>query len=260
MRARVWAEIVETRFLSYGQKATMYQLFETYYDSVSREGFERDLMEKDDVILLLSDDGICGFSTLLKKDMIIDGKPVLGIYSGDTILEKKYWGSSALGRRFLWYLWLQKMKNPFRPVYWFLISKGYKTYLLMANNFQEFYPRLNHCIPSLEKKLMDSFYEDKFGHQYSSHTGVIKFFRSGCRLKSEVAAVTEELRAQIPNVDFFARMNPHWQKGEELACIAKMTLTMPVRYFIKKVIQPYLRPTVRAPIPQTHVSRVEVAK
>ena len=67
-------------------------------------------------------------------------------------LNKQFWGSPALGIQFLIYLWKLKIKSITRPVYWFLISKGYKTYLLMANNFSEHYPRFEKSTPTFEKK------------------------------------------------------------------------------------------------------------
>jgi hypothetical protein len=36
-----------------------------------------------------------------------------------------------------------------------------------------------------------------------------------------------------PRVAFFAESNPDWREGVELACIARMTLVMPVHYAIK---------------------------
>jgi len=39
------------------------------------------------------------------------------------------------------HLLLAKIRTPGRRVYWFLISKGYKTYLLLARTFLGFLPR-----------------------------------------------------------------------------------------------------------------------
>jgi hypothetical protein len=103
----------------------MYEVLNKYYES-----------EKDAVILMRDsvENRIQGFSTILDVRMKIGGKTVVGAFSGDTIIERSYWGQGILGKAFLSYMLKQKLKNPFRTFYWFLISKGYKTYLLMANN------------------------------------------------------------------------------------------------------------------------------
>ena len=77
-------------------------------------------------MILLKDAGqtIQGFSTLLSLRVDMAGRRVRGVFSGDTVLDKCYWGSRALGKAFLRYLALEKLKSPAEPLYWLLISKG----------------------------------------------------------------------------------------------------------------------------------------
>lgn len=234
----VKARVVPVRQLGLGSRVQMYRIFQTYYDGASWDQFQHDLSEKNDVILLENIGGsICGFSTLQWKTMEVGGQSVIGVFSGDTILEQKYWGNPALGIKFLSYLWELKLKNLGKPVYWFLISKGYKTYLLMANNFAHSYPHFLRQTPSFEQKLMDKFYADKFGDLYVPERGIISLAQGPtCKLKHQVAPITETLKITVPSVGYFAHKNPNWAGGDELACIAKMTLGMPVRYALKKVI------------------------
>ncbi len=271
-KKRVRARVVSIRELDLAKREKMYRLLQSYYHGVSWEQFQSDLTEKNDVILLEHrDDGICGFSTLLQKEIEIGGRKVIGVFSGDTILEQKYWGSPALGIRFLGYLWGLKLKNLGTPVYWFLISKGYKTYLLMANNFKTSFPDLRRATPHFEKSLMDRFYSAKYGAHYQPERGVISFAGTEtCRLKEQIAPITEELRQSVPRVAFFVKSNPNWAAGDELACIAKMTLDMPVRYAIKKLILPRSRKkahsssvrgvSARAPLPAGYERRISVVR
>ena len=57
------------------------------------------------------------------------------------ILERRFWGYGGLQMAFAKHLLLAKIRTPGRRVYWFLISKGYKTYLLLARTFLGFLPR-----------------------------------------------------------------------------------------------------------------------
>lgn len=236
-RPSFFAEMKEVPTLGTLEIERMHSIFSKYYINHNKEQFVSDLFEKDKVILLRDSKlkSIKGFSTLLKVDLKPFGQNAVGIYSGDTVLEKEYWGNKALGVAFLKYLWSEKVKNPTRPVYWFLISKGYKTYLLMANNFKTYYPRVELATPPLYTRLMDSFYGHRFSKSYKSDTGTIEFDNTACCLKEKVAEISEEL-LKNKKIQFFAKMNPNWHRGDELACIAEMTLLMPLQYFLKKTL------------------------
>lgn len=235
LRPNVRVQICATEDLSSTEIERMYSVFAKYYNNHDRDVFVRDLLEKDSVFLLRDSKtkAIQGFSTLLKVDLNKYGADAVGFYSGDTVLEREYWGSRALGIAFLFHIWRVKMKNPFRPIYWFLISKGYKTYLLMSNNFDTHYPRLHQSIPAQIKSVMDSFYGDRFGAQYDSEKGVIAFNGASCCLKEKVAAISHEL-IKNEKIKFFAEKNPNWEKGWELACLAEMKIWTPFLYLFKR--------------------------
>jgi hypothetical protein len=214
----------------------MYQVFSQYYDHHSFPQFCLDLEEKNHVILLLDQKSktIQGFSTLLQTQLSTSKGKCLGVYSGDTVVDKKYWGSGALGIEFLKYLFFLKLRNPFKPVYWFLISKGYKTYLIMANNFATHYPNYNKETPAHFSQLMQDFYSKKFAQKFCPQTGVIKASIDSCHLKTNVAEIDPEL-LKIPRIQFFQNKNQGWRSGDELCCIAEMELTLPFRYAFKKM-------------------------
>lgn len=239
------ALVAETRAvdqLSSIEIERMHLLLNLYYENHPRDQFVADLMEKNHVILLKDRKTrvIQGFSTLLQVPLNMNGKQVWGVFSGDTVLNKSYWGSAALGIAFLTYLWKFKLQNPLKPVYWFLISKGYKTYMIMANNFLTHYPRYERPTPVQEKKIMDAFYGKKFGHLYSSELGLMIPKGPACHLKGTVADITEE-HLKNPRIRFFQEKNPDWIKGVELCCIAEMTITMPISYSIKKFVKGLFR-------------------
>ena len=51
------------------------------------------------------------------------------------------------------------------------------------------------------------------------------------RLRAGVADAAEA--SHLPRVAFFERSNPGWAQGDELLCLARMDLVMPVRYALK---------------------------
>jgi hypothetical protein len=234
--AQLIAKTLSIKELNIAQIDRMFEVFQKYYFNADRETFIKDLKDKDIVFLLLDsrDKSIQGFSTLKNIIVELKNKKYRTAFSGDTIIEKEYWGSGALGVAFLRYLLIQKCKNPFKPLYWFLISKGYKTYLLMANNFPVHYPRYERVTPQREESLMRAMGIALYQNRYDESRGLIRFEESAKKdaLKEDVAPVTIDL-LKNERISYFVKKNPQWARGDELACLAEMTLSMPVRYQIK---------------------------
>ncbi|MBA2405034.1 MAG: hypothetical protein H0V66_09710 [Bdellovibrionales bacterium] len=229
------AETIRVKRVKRPELERMYELFSEYYQNHTYESFQLDLFEKNHVLLLKDKKTgkLQGFSTLLRVPLKMNGKNAVGVYSGDTVVNKDYWGSPALGIEFLKYLWKLKVKRLGTPVYWFLISKGYKTYLLMAKNFATFYPRFEMNTPADFKQLMADFYGKRFPDSYHVESGLIVHHGTSCALREKVSDITADLMAE-PRIAFFQKQNPDWAKGDEITCIAEMTLSMPFKYVIKK--------------------------
>ena len=94
---RLDASTIKLKLLSDKQIGEMYNVYQKYYGNVSREVFSSDLSNKNHVIILTDkyDGEIKGFSTILDYHFELEGKKVKGVFSGDTIIEKEYWGGSA---------------------------------------------------------------------------------------------------------------------------------------------------------------------
>lgn len=210
----------------------MYALFERYYTCTSFEAFVEDFRAKDAVILL-SDGEIQGFSTLQEVRIEVDGRVHVGMFSGDTVVDRAWWGTKVLGRAFLWHLLKRRLRHLFRPYWWILISKGYKTYLLMANNFPEHHPNADGPSPPDRLAIRDAFAVRLFGRWYDPARGVVAFEQSRGQLRQGIADVTPALVAQNPRVALFERLNPTWREGTELVCLAAMPWLLPVHYVLK---------------------------
>jgi hypothetical protein len=206
-RARLRGHVVAIGKLSASERDEMFALFAQYYDCVERARFDSDLDQKDAVILLRAAGAIQGFSTLKTLPVRVGRRTHYGVYSGDTVLAREYWGQRVLGKVFLRYLFGQKLRRQLRPFWWFLISKGYKTYLLMANNFGEHWPRHEQATPPERQQILDAFGAAYFPDYYQPATGLIEFPESLGQLKFHVTPITDEqrevplLRAAEPDLD-----------------------------------------------------------
>ena len=213
-------EIVEAHLLNEKEKENMYILMNEFYDDVTPVAFMKDLREKDYCILLLDENGeIKGFSTQKIMNLDINGENIFGVFSGDTIIHKNYWGSLELYKIFAQYFINYGKKYKF--FYWFLISKGYKTYKMLPLFFNHFYPNYKVKTPKFEQAIMDSFGKFKYPQEYDKRTGVICYKGIKDRLKEGVADITEK-QLKDKNIEFFIQENPDYFKGNDLVCVAQI--------------------------------------
>lgn len=212
--------IVEAYLLNEKQKETMYLLMNEFYDNMSSAAFMKDLSEKDFCILLLDETGtIKGFSTQKIMSVEVNGENVFGVFSGDTIIHKDYWGSLELYKVFARYF--IEYGKQYKAFYWFLISKGYKTYKMLPLFFNDFYPNYKVKTPDFEQGVMHSFGRSKYPQEYDKKSGVICYKGIKDRLKEGVADITEK-QLKDKNIEFFVQANRDYYKGNDLVCLAKL--------------------------------------
>lgn len=216
--------IVLNRDVTSLMRRDMFSLMTQYYDDVGREEFERDLSEKLWILELTdSQTGrLCGFSTQMLFPAAVGERTVFALFSGDTIVDEPYrrrnplaglWGRLALG-----------LMERFPPgdLYWFLISKGYKTYRFLPLFFREFHPRFDKPTPRELSDATAAFARWKCGESYNDERGVVVAKPGSCRLSANTAAITPT-RLRDPHVRFFCKQNPGHAAGDELCCLAPLT-------------------------------------
>jgi hypothetical protein len=198
----------------------MYGLYAAYYDATSPERFQSDLAGKDFVIELREGEALRGFSTLALMEF--GGRAARrAIFSGDTIVDHRYWGEQALAQAFCRLAGRLKAAAPRTPLHWFLISKGHRTYRYLSVFARRFYPSPHEPTPAPVQAWLDELAERRFGAAYLRSHGVVRFETSHGHLKPEWAAVRDAVRSR-PEVRFFLERNPRHFAGEELCCIAEL--------------------------------------
>jgi hypothetical protein len=216
--------LVPVAALTRAQREEMFALMDRHYEDVTRSAFAADLAEKQCVILLLDPqtEAVCGFSTQVLLDADVDGRPAKALFSGDTIVARDRWGDGALAH--VWGRMALALMDSWPDVelYWFLISKGYKTYRFLPLFFHEFYPRFDVPTPASAAAVIDALGRHKYPGRYDPAAGVVRADPGGERLRPGVADITPE-RLRDPHVRFFAARNPGHGRGDELCCIAPLT-------------------------------------
>jgi len=221
---RLTGDIQSVESLTSQQKQRMFDLLKAYFEGADAEVFHKDLAEKQWAILLFDslDGSIQGFSTQMLLERKVAGVPIKALFSGDTIINRDYWGENELAKQ-----WLRLAEHlialyPQSRLYWFLISKGYKTYRFLPVYFKKFYPCYNSETPEFEKQVMDALGYLKYPDNYSSKDGVIHFSKDTMCLKKGVADIDAN-RLRNPHIRFFAERNPLYWKGDELVCLAEFS-------------------------------------
>ena len=219
---RLTSRILSPAALTPAERRRMYALMRRHYAGVSRAGFERDLAEKDWVLLLSDVQGeVQGFTTLMLLEAEVEGRTVHALFSGDTIVDKAYWGEPTLARAWAAFALSLADEVP-GPLYWFLISKGYRTYKLLPLYFQDYHPRPDAPLPPQTAAIMAALAERKYPGCYDPRRGLLRFARRKDRLRPELAAI-ETRRLKDPHVRFFLERNPGYAQGDELVCLARIS-------------------------------------
>jgi hypothetical protein len=222
---KLTGQLEQVADLTADQRDQMFALMDRHYRNMVRERFEADLAEKDWAILV-SDPrtgALRGFSTQMMLEVEVDGRPLRALFSGDTIVDRQSWGDPALAH--VWgrlALALMDRQDAETPLYWFLISKGYKTYRFLPLFFREFYPGPEAQTPPWARAVLDALARSKFPDAYDASAGIIRSDGFKDCLRDGVAPVSEE-RGRDPFVRYFVERNPGHVRGDELCCLASLT-------------------------------------
>ncbi len=203
----------------------MYDLYAAYYENTSLDIFLNDLSKKTGAIMVVrkADGKVVGFSTQQVLELDIHGKKVRGVFSGDTIVEPRYWGNNKLGVVFYRFLIREKFRRPWVPFYWFLISKGYKTYMLMVNNCYKYYPNVAGNKGEYVE-ITKAYCNQLFPEYFDPQSMLLDFGEQYVRLKETVAEITPELAAANEHIAYFEKMNPSWRRGTEMPCLGSIDM------------------------------------
>jgi hypothetical protein len=216
--------MVRTADITPSQREQMFALMQSHYEGVERATFDADLDEKQWVIQIMDEETkqLKGFSTQMFLEVEVSGRTVHALFSGDTIVDSDARGERSLFQVSGWFVRSLMSTYPDAELYWFLISKGYKTYRFLPLFFHEFYPRYDAATPPRFAAIIDALAGSKFPATYDRALGIVKAGAYSCRLRPGMADITSE-RLRDPHVGFFAKRNPRHARGDELCCIAPLT-------------------------------------
>ena len=213
--------LVRRADLTRSDREAMFRLLSAHFEGVEPSMFDRDLDEKN-WVLLFTDAGVLkGFSTLLAYDTRHHGERVSVVYSGDTIMHPDGWKTSTLPRS--WIAAVRCLRENFlrgTRLYWLLLTSGFRTYRLLPVFWREFYPRYDAATPAAAADLLSTLASQRFGPCYDRDGGIVRF-----PAPQMLNATLQEVpggRLADPHVTFFLERNPGWPRGDELVCLTEI--------------------------------------
>ena len=216
-------QLVSVEQLSLLEQEAMYSLLNSHFEGVRQDLFQKDLAEKNWVILIKDENSaqIKGFSTLALYPTQFEGEGIAVVYSGDTIIAPEAWSSSALPRT--WIVSVNQLRQQYsqRTMYWLLICSGYRTYRFLPTFWKEFYPRYDISTPVRIEKLRQFLARRQFGNYYNQKTGIICFPHPQV-LRKGLRGIPQE-RLKNPHIRFFREQNPGYEQGDELVCLTEIS-------------------------------------
>jgi hypothetical protein len=247
--SRLRSRTVRREAVDAATRARMLALMNLAYEGVDPARFAADLDDKQFVILLYGrqSNELLGFSTIRLLRERFGNTEAEVLFSGDTVIHPDYWGEKVLDAAFSRFLFRRRLARPFRPLYWLLLSGGYKTYLIILNYVPLAFPRRDRQPPAAERAFLHGLAHRRFGRQYDPASGVIRLERH-YHTRAGVAPV-DRVTAQHPDIAFFLAQNPGHTRGDELVCLARVRLrdllVSVVRIVRKRVVR--LMPGLRRP-------------
>ena len=200
----------------------MYRLFERHYEDTDPERFRRDLSEKQWVLLFYDQSNLVGFSTqrVIEARDAVSEKRLRVLFSGDTVIDRAHWGSQSLMKEWCRFSGSLLALAPETPLYWFLLSKGHRTYLYLPLFFLDFHPSRRGARDVRLPGLLRQLARERYGAAFDEASGCVHSQALQERLRAELN--TTSLRQGNPDVVFFAERNPRHAEGVELACLARI--------------------------------------
>ena len=207
----------------------MYYLMQENYDFVELGRFKSDLYKKDLVgILIDSDNFIQGFTTFSLNPCEYENSDFNILFSGDTVISSSYTGSQELAKGWCKTAGYFLAKNPHKKLFWYLMSKGYRTYLYLPFFFNNYYPSISKEYSSEYYRIANRVSSYLFGNNWHPQEGVIKFDSSLGQIKK--VHVEKSFSKSNRHVKFFISKNPGFINGEELVCVTEISVDNLKRY------------------------------
>lgn len=207
--------------LSESTWAELWRFAEEYTEG-TEAGFRTSLRSKKYVVLIRDarSRALVGMGGVDVYPIEHEARRILVIYSGNLIFAPGVRGQSIVQREGFRVYLETRLRHPRTPVWLFYDTFSFKSYLMLPNNFREFWPRHDRPTPPAIRDLLDRLGQHRYGTDWDAARGICR--RGGRRLKAGVATITEEMLAN-EHIRYFHARNPGYRDGDMLAVLVPLT-------------------------------------
>lgn len=203
-------------------RAEMFGLLDRCFNGVTWTGFLADLAGKDRVVILREGGTLAGFSTFtLRPAVDPGGNPASVLCSGDTIVDPRHWGSSALGKTLIASAWDLHRVSGRETFWWLLITSGPRTWGVLPTFFKSFHPQPDRPGNESMARWLGRLCEERWPGRWDAARGIVRL-QNPQTLKPPLDALPAT-RIRDRGVDWYIAANPGWRRdGDELPSLARI--------------------------------------
>jgi hypothetical protein len=218
---RIITTLQDVGDLTPAQWDDLWVLTQEFFD-VERDYAEGELRKRQRIAMFRMNDALLGVACIDVFAESVAGRTICVISTSHVLLRENWRGRNLL-QKLGWRVFVaERLRHPFRPIYWFFDTSSYKSYLLLPRNFLEYWPRHDQPTPDAQKALMDAIATRLHGPAWRPTHGIV--VRSGRRRMRETTATLILARDSDPDLEFFARANPGHAEGDMLICLCPLNL------------------------------------
>ena len=215
-------EIVPTASLTPAAWDELWQLTDTFYDTERGYAQARLRQHQQTVLVRAGADGrLVGTASIDVHHVVFQDRIVTAIYTTHVLLRPEVRGRNLIQRIGFRTFLAERLRHPWRPIYWFFDTFSYKSYLLLPRNFRDFWPRFDQPTPAHAQALMHQLAAQVHGPDWRPDKGIV--VRSGRKRLRATTAPLEPGPNDGPDLAFFARANPGHADGDMLVCLCPLS-------------------------------------
>lgn len=182
----------------------------------------KDLASGMEIITVYRAEVLFAFHTFKFLDFEVDGTKYRGIYDGDLITKKNKPKIASLLFTEILKVYHKEQQRCGLRLFDLLPLAGTQMYSCLDDLYRVYYPNPLHGIPVHDKRILDALAGKIFGKNYDPVKGLISYTDNQYSLKK--APESQHLaKTENPSSLFYLKLNPDFENGTDLACIAEIT-------------------------------------
>lgn len=187
----------------------------------TREVFDQRLSAMDELWRLHIAGELMGFGGVSTLHVEVGGRRCCVLFTGRVYLRPEARGGNVIQRVGAGYFLRERLRHPLMPIYWMFSAATYKSYLLLARNFGQYWPRPGAELPAHERAIVAAVFAAQNNRDFDANAGIVR----EPHVSWSDAAVPDDAALQAdPDLAFYATRNPGHGGGDVLVCLAPLTV------------------------------------